>query len=71
MTQASPVPSPCVDVCRMDAQSGLCEGCQRTLAEIASWSTMSEGDKRDVWRRLELRRAACAPGAPDAMAGCP
>jgi len=55
----------------MDAQSGLCEGCQRTLAEIASWSTMSEGDKRDVWRRLELRRAACAPGAPDAMAGCP
>lgn len=71
MTQSTPVPSPCVDVCRMDTRSGLCEGCQRTLAEIASWSSMGEGDKRDVWRRLELRRAACAPGAPDAMAGCP
>ena len=33
-----PVPSPCISVCRMDAASGLCEGCLRTLDEIAAWS---------------------------------
>ena len=52
------VASPCINVCRMDAASGLCEGCLRTLDEIAAWGTMDDGDKRVVWQRLELRRAA-------------
>ena len=29
------VPSPCIAVCRMDAATGWCEGCLRTLDEIA------------------------------------
>ena len=44
------VPSPCVSVCRMDAASGLCEGCCRTLDEIAAWSQMDDEDKRAVWQ---------------------
>ena len=52
------VASPCINVCRMDAASGLCEGCLRTLDEIAAWGTMDDGDKRVVWQRLEQRRAA-------------
>ncbi|MDP3135080.1 MAG: YbaK/EbsC family protein [Burkholderiaceae bacterium] len=48
-------PSPCVSVCHMDPASGLCEGCYRTLDEIAAWSTMNEPGKRDVWRRIERR----------------
>jgi predicted Fe-S protein YdhL (DUF1289 family) len=51
-----PVPSPCIDVCRMEPQSGLCAGCLRTLDEIAQWSTGSEDWKRAVWRSLEERR---------------
>ncbi|MCW5656077.1 MAG: DUF1289 domain-containing protein [Burkholderiaceae bacterium] len=51
------VPSPCVNVCRMDAVSGLCEGCLRTIDEIAAWGTMDDADKRAVWQRLEQRRA--------------
>ncbi len=56
MTQ--PVPSPCIDVCRMDAATGWCVGCLRTLDEIALWSALCDDDKRQVWRDLEQRRAA-------------
>ena len=31
------VASPCINVCRMDARSGLCDGCYRTIDEIAAW----------------------------------
>ena len=55
---AENVPSPCVSVCRMDAVSGLCEGCLRTLDEIARWSTMPESSKRAVWTLIGQRVAA-------------
>jgi hypothetical protein len=54
---ASPVRSPCIDVCRMDAASGLCAGCWRTLDEIAAWSALDDDAKRAVWQRLRERRA--------------
>lgn len=54
----SPVPSPCINVCRMDVATGWCEGCLRTLDEIALWSALDDDDKRQVWRDLEQRRAA-------------
>ncbi|MCC2674022.1 MAG: hypothetical protein K0R58_969 [Ramlibacter sp.] len=50
------VPSPCISVCRMDAATGWCEGCYRTLDEIAGWGMMADEDKRAVWREL-VRRA--------------
>ena len=64
----TPVASPCISVCRMDEASGWCEGCLRTLDEIAVWSMLEDDDKRAVmldlmrrrvlWRRM---RAAIAP----------
>jgi predicted Fe-S protein YdhL (DUF1289 family) len=53
-----PVPSPCISVCRMDAATALCEGCFRTLEEIADWSTLGEDGKRAVWRAIEERTKA-------------
>jgi predicted Fe-S protein YdhL (DUF1289 family) len=50
------VPSPCISVCRMDADSGLCEGCFRTLDEIAAWGMASDAEKRVIWQAL-VRRA--------------
>jgi predicted Fe-S protein YdhL (DUF1289 family) len=41
----------------MHAMSGLCEGCLRTLDEIAAWSTLDEDAKRRVWRLIEKRQA--------------
>jgi hypothetical protein len=55
-----PVPSPCTQVCRINERNGWCEGCVRTLDEIAAWSLMSEDDKRAVWNALAVRRAALA-----------
>ncbi|KQU74982.1 MULTISPECIES: DUF1289 domain-containing protein [unclassified Rhizobacter] len=57
MNDAAAVPSPCVNVCRMDAASGLCSGCWRTIDEIAAWSTLDDDGKRQVWQAIELRQA--------------
>ena len=51
------LPSPCISVCRMDAASGLCEGCLRALDEIAAWGTMDNDGKRAVWALIEQRAA--------------
>ena len=49
------VPSPCISVCRMDAATQLCEGCFRTLDEIAAWGRMPDEDKREVWALIAKR----------------
>lgn len=51
------VPSPCVNVCRIDERSGLCAGCLRTLDEIAVWSMLDDDARRDVWDAIARRRA--------------
>ena len=50
--------TPCIGVCRMDPGSGWCEGCLRTLDEIAAWSALGEADRRLVWRAIGARRIA-------------
>jgi len=69
MSVDMPVPSPCVNVCRMHDVTGWCEGCKRTLDEIAAWSTLDETAKRAVWRQLALRRIAWRRLHTDAEAG--
>ena len=64
-----PVPSPCTDVCRIAAGSGLCEGCFRTLDEIAAWSGLNDAAKRVVWQRLDQRRSAA--GSAGSVFGMP
>jgi len=51
-----PLPSPCIGVCVMDQVSGLCTGCERTLAEIKDWSAASETTKFQVWTAIRTRR---------------
>jgi predicted Fe-S protein YdhL (DUF1289 family) len=65
--------SPCTSVCRMDAASGWCEGCLRTLDEIATWAALDDPAKRAVWveigrRRVIWRRRGARPatGADEA-----
>jgi predicted Fe-S protein YdhL (DUF1289 family) len=55
---ADAVASPCISVCTMDAASGLCVGCFRTLDEIAAWSVLDADAKRGVLAALPARRAA-------------
>ena len=51
------VPSPCVNVCRMDPKSGYCVGCARTLDEIAGWSQASSAQRLAILQQLPQRRA--------------
>lgn len=48
------VHSPCIGVCTVD-DDGICMGCERTLDEIARWSTMSDSEKRGVLLRIEAQ----------------
>lgn len=49
--------SPCINICQMNAASGLCEGCLRTIDEIAAWSTLDDDAKRAVWDAIDARHA--------------
>jgi prolyl-tRNA editing enzyme YbaK/EbsC (Cys-tRNA(Pro) deacylase)/predicted Fe-S protein YdhL (DUF1289 family) len=52
------VPSPCISVCRINADSGICEGCFRSLAEISGWSRSGPEAQRELWKTIMLRCAA-------------
>jgi len=56
-----PIATPCIKVCAVSGQSGLCIGCGRTLGEIASWGGLSDADRRRIMdelpRRLEAVKA--------------
>jgi uncharacterized protein len=41
----------------MDAVSGLCIGCGRTIDEIARWSAMSDEERRAIMAGLPARMA--------------
>ncbi|MBU2957078.1 DUF1289 domain-containing protein [Paracoccus sp. 1_MG-2023] len=56
MTTSSRVVSPCIGTCRIDPDRQLCEGCLRTLSEIASWAGMSDRERRAVMDDLPARR---------------
>ena len=48
--------SPCIGVCQLDGKTQRCVGCGRTIDEIASWSSLSEAERRDIMARLEKSR---------------
>ena len=50
------VASPCTSVCTIDALTGLCAGCYRTLDEIAGWINFSYAQRRAVIGALDTRR---------------
>lgn len=52
----SPVPSPCVSLCKMDMERRYCMGCLRTIEEIVAWGKADDDYKRAVWAELPQRR---------------
>lgn len=55
---ASPLPSiasPCINVCSVDPETRCCDGCGRSLKEIAQWSRMSNDDRADIMAALPKR----------------
>jgi predicted Fe-S protein YdhL (DUF1289 family) len=59
------VSSPCIRVCTLDRETGLCEGCGRTRDEIASWYRIPEEERQRIMAELpERMREAFALESP-------
>lgn len=50
-------PSPCVGICMMDDDAGLCVGCGRDRNEIANWISLDDDQKVAIWNVLPARMA--------------
>jgi len=59
--RADEVASPCINVCRMNDRTALCEGCLRTIDEIACWAGYTREEKLAVLAKLAVRRSQVAP----------
>ena len=57
------VPSPCISVCRLDAQARHCEGCLRTTREIEAWMVLDDPARIAIWRRVAQQRGVSLEGA--------
>ncbi len=57
----APVRTPCIKVCIVDGESGLCMGCYRRLSEVAGWSKMTPEARDAVMDELAARRSLIRP----------
>ena len=61
MEAAEPIATPCIKLCIVDGESGLCMGCFRSLPEVGRWSRMSPGERAAIMSGLTGRRARIRP----------
>lgn len=47
--------TPCISVCVIDQTTGLCEGCGRSLTEIAAWHSMTGAQRLRIMSELPAR----------------
>ena len=59
----TPVPSPCVSVCCLNAERTYCEGCFRTLDDIRIWAQADNLHRRRIWREALVRAGVPLPPA--------
>jgi|GEM_PF-506617 len=56
----TPIHSPCIRVCSINPKTSWCEGCYRTLKEIAGWSRLTPDERERIMRELPARGADMA-----------
>jgi hypothetical protein len=61
MDAPPPIATPCVKICVVDGESGLCLGCWRTLAEVAAWTKFSDAERSAIMAALPARRSRIRP----------
>ena len=49
------IESPCIKVCAVDGETGLCLGCGRSLKEIGGWMQFDDAGRRAVMESLPER----------------
>jgi predicted Fe-S protein YdhL (DUF1289 family) len=56
-----PIKTPCIKVCVVDGESGLCLGCYRKLNEVAAWGRLTDEERDLILAELPDRRALIRP----------
>ena len=51
----SKIKSPCINVCRIDNDSGLCVGCCRNEHEVFNWIYFSKEQKKITLSKIKKR----------------
>ena len=49
------IDSPCIDICTIDNESGLCVGCGRNLEEITKWNVINNMGKKQILTKIKTR----------------
>ena len=55
------IATPCIKVCVVDGESGLCLGCFRQLSEVAGWARLTDDERDAIMADLPGRRARIRP----------
>ncbi|MCC6709049.1 MAG: DUF1289 domain-containing protein [Gammaproteobacteria bacterium] len=61
--------SPCISLCILDEEHGVCRGCYRTLDEIGAWSQYSSEQRRRIMAALDTRRERYQQTQQDSQSG--
>jgi len=56
VTKTININSPCINICVINAETGYCSGCFRTIAEISRWPELTPEQKIELLRELTDRR---------------
>ena len=54
--------SPCVKVCFVDPEAGLCVGCFRSLEELGQWTRYTDEERAAIGESLPERERAYKNG---------
>jgi predicted Fe-S protein YdhL (DUF1289 family) len=55
------IKTPCIKVCVVDGESGLCLGCYRKLNEVAAWARFTDAEREAILAELPSRRSLIRP----------
>jgi predicted Fe-S protein YdhL (DUF1289 family) len=58
---ASSIVTPCIKLCIVDGESGLCMGCYRSLPEVGAWGRLSDAERLEIMAALPDRRGRIQP----------
>jgi predicted Fe-S protein YdhL (DUF1289 family) len=57
-----PIYSPCIRICSVNPQTKFCDGCYRTLPEIAKWTRFTHEERDVILAELPLREQQVLAG---------
>ena len=43
--------SPCINNCKLNEITNVCEGCGRTIKEIMQWA-LTDGERKEIMKRV-------------------